>query len=315
MRIQRLLRFDEDLPNAVRRFIRQSTDQVYARLEKRFASPAPVAPFRAPTRFSLITVNFSTTYYLKLMLLTLCDQDDLTSLGQIIIVDNNSKDGGRVFLHRLAADTPHVHLVKNAFNSTHAYGLRKGIKSLASIEEVILKELRTNALLVCDTDIVFRNPQTLATLADILATNDTVFAGELRRNLYAYPEAQASFFAIRRDCYARPDVAPIVDHGAPAYFLQRSLWQAKLKIACFPSNHGGYILHRGRSGVAAAREFYRWNAYSTVENDNPHFMGVKSGEAIWSEIEKRHKKLLQPRNERSLLNHLTEGLSRMHILT
>ena len=57
----------------------------------------------------------------------------------------------------------------------------------------------------------------------MLAEADTPFAGELRHNLYPYPEAQASFFAVRRDCYARSDIDPIVHHGAPAYFMQRSI--------------------------------------------------------------------------------------------
>ena len=137
-----------------------------------------------------------------------------------------------------------------------------------------------------------------------MAEGETAFAGELRHGLYPYPEAQASFFAIRRDCYARPDIEPIVHHGAPAYFMQRSLWKAGLKLADFPSNHGGYILHRGRSGVSAAHHYHRFSAYSTASDRYPHFMGVEGGQAIWTSIEKRFEHLLKPQNEQVMLQFL-----------
>ena len=101
--------------------------------------------------------------------------------------------------------------------------------------------MKSNLLLFCDTDIIFRNTETLTDLATSLVAKNTAFAGELRYNLYPYPEAQASFFGLRRDCYARPDVVPFVHHGAPGYWMQRSLWRAGLHLADFPSNNGNYI--------------------------------------------------------------------------
>ena len=303
-RFDRLLRPDRDLPNAARRAMGQFLDQVLARSLKRVQKPSPAVPFQAPARFSLVTVNFSTTYYLKLMLLTLCEQDDLSNLSRIIIVDNNSRDGGVEFLEKLAASIPRIHLLRNRFNCTHANGLRKGIRQIEHIERDLPEESRSNVILVCDTDIVFRNPDTLKELASCFSDGETVFAGELRHGLFPYPEAQASFFAVRRDCYARPDVEPIVHHGSPAYFMQRSLWQVNLKLFDFPSNHGGYILHRGRSGVAASKRYHAWGPYATTDNDDPHYMGVEGGEYIWNEIEDRFRDLLQPVREEALLDHL-----------
>lgn len=311
MRFTRLLKPDKDIVNAARRALYQRIDQIYAPLKKQLLPPCKIANFQGPTRFSLLTVNFSTTYYLKLMLLTLCEQKNLAALRRVVIVDNNSKDGGGDFLEQLASRTRHIHLYKNKFNCTHASGLRKGIDYIDKIEQHSDQQQCSNALLICDTDIIFLNPQTLNDIGSVLAKGNTAFAGELRQGLYPYPEAQASFFAMRRDCYARPDVTPIVHHGAPAYFMQRSLWKAGLKLAHFPSNHGGYILHRGRSGVLAASTYHRFSSFGTVENNVPHFMGIKDGKKIWANIEERYKHLLQTSDEQALLLHLSEHLGRL----
>jgi len=50
----------------------------------------------------LITVNYSTTRYLKLMLLTLTEQSSFQLLTNIVLIDNNSRDGGQRFLRKIA---------------------------------------------------------------------------------------------------------------------------------------------------------------------------------------------------------------------
>jgi Glycosyl transferase family 2 len=269
---------------------------------------AAPAPFDGTVRFGLITVNFSTTTYLKLMLLTLVEQRELSRISRIVLVDNDSRDGGKRFCRRLASACPKVHTVKNRFWVNHARGLRSGVAALARVEEGTPAAARSNVLLVCDTDIIFRNADTLRDLAHTLEASGAAFCGELRHGLYEYPEAQASFFALRRDAYQRPDVAPFVHHGAPAYWTQRSLWKARLPVTDFPSNRDGYILHRGRSGVAATREYRRHDAYATARNHQPHFMGVADGEAIWAAAEARHADMLIPERESALIGFLSSRL-------
>jgi hypothetical protein len=126
MRLQRLLHPDRDLFNAIRRALHQRLDEAWAICSKKIRPPRSVPPFQGPARFSLVTVNFSTTYYLKLMLLTLCEQENLEQLSRIIIVDNDSRDGGIDFLERLASENERIYLIKNKFNCTHAHGTRVG---------------------------------------------------------------------------------------------------------------------------------------------------------------------------------------------
>ncbi len=308
MSLRRLFKFTLNLFNTFRRHIEQRIDQTLALSWRKLGGNKALEDFDGDPRFALITVNFSTTYYLKLMLLTLCEQNDLQKIYRIIIVDNSARDGGSPFMQQLAASVENIHLVKNHFIRTHARGLRKGIAFLDKYELSEEHHMKSNLLLVCDTDIIFRKKETLTDIATAFCSKDIAFVGELRYGLYPYPEAQASFFALRRDCYARSDVAPFVHHGAPAYWMQRSLWRAGLQVEDFPSNHGHYILHRGRSGVAAARQYHPFSAISTASNQEPHYMGVPDGEKIWKKTEDYFSVLLREEEEDRLIEYLTEKL-------
>ncbi len=131
------------------------------------------------------------------------------------------------------------------------------------------------------------------------------------RRIAPYPEAQASFFVVRRDVHARRDVRPWVYHGDPAHWMQQSIWEAGLTVVDFPSNHGGHILHRGRAGVAAAAEFSPRHSYAKVDRRAPHFMGVPGGAEAWAAIEGRHERLLRVENEPELVDRLAAELERL----
>src|SRR5262249_37178882 len=88
--------------NRLRRQLEQRVDQAWALGRSTPDRTASVPPFDGDPRFALLTVNFSTTRYLKLMLLTLTDQDALSRVQRIIVVDNRSRDGGLPFLRALA---------------------------------------------------------------------------------------------------------------------------------------------------------------------------------------------------------------------
>ena len=308
-RLWRLARNDGDRLGRLRRYAEMRLDQSWTLVRWKLGPRPSVVPYDGVPRFGLLTVNFSTTRYLKLMLLTLCDQLELSKVYRLIIVDNDSRDGGVPFLQALDARVECLHLVRCRIFPNHGRGLRQSVAFLDRVEEACPTKERANLLLCCDTDIIFRNPHTLSDVASTITSQEAAFAGELRLGAFPWPEAQASFFALRRDCYARPDVVPFVNHGAPAYWMQRSLWRAGLHLADFPSNRGGYILHRGRTAVAAARRFRRLSARATTPNFAPHYMGVPGGEEIWKRMEQRHGEWLEPAREAELVDHLSERLS------
>ena len=200
-----------DGPNRLRRYVEQRVDQAGALAWSRLEHARPVAPFDGDPRFALLTVNFSTTRYLKLMLLTLAEQRALAHVHRIIIVDNGSRDGGVPFLRALAWRVDRVHVTEHRRFVNHARGMRAGVPTLDRAEAEDPMVTRSNLLLFCDPDVIFVNPTTILDLGAAVVEHDAVFAGELRRQPPDL-DAQASFFVVRRDTYARPDIAPLVNH-------------------------------------------------------------------------------------------------------
>jgi hypothetical protein len=299
---------EPDGANKLRRRVEQRLDQAWTMTRWKIERATPVAPFDGDPRFALLTVNFSTTHYLKLMLLTLTDQDALSRVQQIVIVDNGSRDGGIPFLRALAQRVDRVRLAEHRHFLNHARGMRSCVRVLDRVEAGEPVVPPSNLLLFCDPDVVFLNPATLRELSDAVVEDDAAFAGELRRPPPDL-DVQASFFVVRRDVYERRDVVPFVNHGSPALWMQRSIWEAGLPVVDFPSNHGGYILHRGRSAVTAAHDFFPRHSYATADAREPHFMGVQDGSQVWARIEAHYSELLRPEAETRLLELLAEGLA------
>lgn len=285
----------------VRRRIEQTADQAAALAHRRLIGTTPVAAFDGEPRFALVTVNYSTTRWLKLMLLTLSEQDGLDMVSDIVVVDNASRDGAGSLRSALAGRSPRWHWVENRRFLSHARGMRMGLRALDAMGS------RANVVLAVDTDVVFLRPETLQTL-DAIFRDGAVLAGEMRDWIYAVPEAQASFVAFRRDVYARRDIAPWVNHGAPSYWMQKSIRKHGLPVVDFPSYRDGYALHRGRSGVMAAGRYRRGSSYASVTNSDPHFMGVPGGEAAWQATEQRWRHLLEPGTEEALAEVLVRRL-------
>jgi len=283
-----------------------AVDRPTARASK-WLSPPDKVDFDGRTHFALVSVNFSTTRYLKLMLLTLCEQDDLTSLNRVVIVDNGSRDGGREFVDRLGVAISHLVVVRRRWRLHHGPAMRHGVRALdrADRDDVV----RSNVLLFCDADVVFRSPDALSRLATEF-DQGAALAGEPRRTIDAGgPDIQASFFAVRRDVYARRDVRPLVHGGAPARAMQSSVARAGLEIGEFRGNRDGMILHRGRTGVAAAAEHHPRHAYASVQRNRAHFMGVRHGQEIWTAVEERYGDLLHVESEAALVRYLAERLN------
>lgn len=277
-------------------------DRVIATLRKRLGPTPRAIAWDGDPRFALVTVNFSTTHYLKLLLLTLTEQEHLGLLHRIVVVDNGSRDGGAELLDRLAARIPRFHVVHRRHWLGHGPGMRAGVRALDRIDRDDPRP--ADLLLFCDTDVVFRSPETLTVLAGTVLQNDAALLGEVRVGVNPQPDVQASFFVVRRDVHARRDVAPAIHDGAPAYRMQRSIGDAGFSVVDVPTNHGGLTLHRGRAGVEAAGRYRPGHHYAGVRTNLPHFMGVPDGVRIWAEIEERWSDLLRPSAEDEFIDLL-----------
>ena len=296
-----LARFRRQLVNghvldAVRRHTAMRVDQAWVLAwhhMDRVARRPPPEPFDGTVRIGLITVNFRSTRFLKLLLLTLGEQSAVDLVRRVVIVDNGSNERDVAFLRQLTNRVPGVELVERRHLLDHARGLRAGVRWLTIVDREDDTRESCNVLLLCDTDVVFRSPDALRELASTIVDDDAALAGEWRGRADD-PDIQASFLAVRRDAYDRPDVVPPVHHGSPTRWMQRSIAAAgDLRVADFASNHGGHILHRGRTAVG----------------EPPHFMGVPDGRLTWAQIESRFAPMLAPEAEQALLDHLADRLT------
>lgn len=235
------------------------------------------------------------------MLLTLTGQDALDRVTDIVIVDNDSRDGAAALRQALHGRVPRIHWVSNRHFLTHARGIRLGLSALHRLGS------QANVVLAVDTDVIFLRPDAIRALLARFE-DGAALAGEMRHGLYEVPEAQASFVAFRRDVYARRDIMPWVNHGAPSYWMQKSIRRAKLPVADFRSNQDGYALHRGRAGVMAASRFRPRSSYASISNHDPHFMGVPGGESTWQAVENAWGPWLEPGAESALADRLAGQL-------
>lgn len=297
---------DIDL-RTVRRRSSMVLDELAARAWQRVRPPRASPSFDGDPRLALITVNFSTTRYLKLMLLTLSEQEHLGLLHRIVIVDNASLDGGAELADRLAARVPRLHVVHRRHWLGHGPGLRAGVRELAAAEAH--EDRPANAVVFCDTDVVFRSPSVLTTVAAALIEHRPAVMGEVRTGVHPTPDIQASFVVVRRDVLGRRDIAPPVHHGAPTYPLQRSVAAAGLPVVDLPTYRRGLLVHRGRAGVAAATRYRPRHQHAGLANAHAHYMGVPDGAQMWAEVEERHAPLLGSEAEDELIDLLAERLA------
>lgn len=285
----------------LRRRLEQLGDQAAA-LGHRAVFGAPAVPaFDGEPRLAIVTVNYSTTRWLKLMLLTLSGQRALERVTDLVVVDNDSRDGAQALRAALQGQLPGLRWVQNRRFLSHARGMRLGLRALDRSGS------RANVVLAVDTDVVFLRENALEALCERFRQG-AVLAGQMRDWVYDVPEAQASFVAFRRDVYARRDIAPWVNHGAPSYWMQRSIRRAGLAVADFPSYRDGYALHRGRAGVKAASRYRPGSSYASVADHDPHFMGVPGGAETWQATEDAWQPLLEAGAEPAFVARLVERL-------
>jgi hypothetical protein len=297
---------------AVRRRADSYVDRAWVRTAGRIGASPAIEPFDGDVRFGLVTVNASTTHYLKLMLCTLAEQSNLGLVHRIVVVDNRSRDGGVGFVRALAAAADDVHLVENRTFLNHARGIRAGLRELERCERDVPVGERANVLLFVDSDVIFRSPTALTDLAATIVGFDAALVGEVRKSKDGlHPNIQASFLALRRDVAERPDIDPWISSGGPTFDLQWSVVRAGLAVIDFPSNAGGHILHRGRSASEAASRYSPLRSYGTTPFEAAHFMGVPDGARIWAEVEARHASLLTGEAEPELVASLARSFARL----
>jgi hypothetical protein len=281
--------------DAARRRAAMATDATVVRATRRLRRRDGTTA--RPGSLAVVTVNFSTSRWLKMMLLTLAEQDGLARVTRLVIVDNASRDGGIDFLRELAAHAPRVDLLERRRWLHHGPALRAGLRRLDELADA------SEAALIIDPDVLLLDPTTLDVVGQQIERGAHL-VGERRHRGGRGPNIQASFLAVRRDAIRRRDVSPPLHDGAPTQEMQRDIENAGLAVADVPFHSGGLILHRGRSAVAAAAQYRPRHAYASARRRSPHYMGMPGGAATWADRESSYHALLDPAAEHDLVHYL-----------
>jgi len=293
--------------NRVRRRTEQAVDQALILVSQRVVPKPATTPFDGAARVSVVTVSFNTLRLTKLMLLTLADCWLHAQPRKLVVVDNGSTDGSREFLRRLSVSSPILHVIENRGQSSHAHGLRCGIRHIESIEREISVTQRTNVFLIVDSDVIFLSSDLFPRIIEVLIRQDAALVGQLQYDV-GEPYAHPCCMLLRRDCYGDKRVLPFVNHGAPALWLQRSMRKAGMKIVDFPVLEESFIVHRGRGTIDAIPSHARFHSCATAPYHGAHYHGNANGEQLWYATESRFDALLKPACEEDAIRFINSRL-------
>lgn len=237
-----------------------------------------------PSGVVVVSANYNTKALISLLLWSLHRflGDELCS---VVVVDNGSSDGSTELL-QAAADADICKLITNPSNRHHGPALSQTISSLAK------SQLAQNGarpwiwLLDSDCAIVRTDVATSAMAAAMKAK--AALVGESYWNRWN-ARYQFSGFSLLLDPARiwRPHIGAIPDGGDPIGAFEQSCRENGISCVSFPFTKDGYLIHRGRSTLAAVREraetsnpHYEW-AQSHYE---PHFQEVPTAQARYVEL-------------------------------
>jgi glycosyltransferase involved in cell wall biosynthesis len=235
-----------------------------------------------PGLVTVITVSYNTRELTALLLWSLRRILAWEPL-EVVVVDNGSRDGSAELLTRVSA-AGGCRLIANAGNAMHGPALSQAISFLAASGPGLPRWIW-----VLDSDIVVSRPDALSKAAERAEEAGAAIAGESWWDSEHETDRFLAYSLLIDPARVwREDIEPFADGGDPAFDLLQSAQAAGETLTEFPFVRGGYVIHRGRSSLAAvwesdesAHPSYDW----ARNHHEPHF-GLVAGAAA------RHDELL-----------------------
>ena len=245
--------------------------------------PLPTS-VESPSGVVVASVNYNTKNLIALLLWSLHRflGDELRS---IVVVDNGSSDGS-VELLRAAADAGLCELIINQENRHHGPALSQAISYLACSQQSSTDTRPWLWLLDSDCVIAREDAATNAVVAAVKANAALVGEAYWNRWNEIY---QFSGFSLLLDPAAvwREEIGAIPDGGDPIGEFEKSCHEQGISPLSFPFTKDGYLIHRGRSTLAAVHRrgeatnpLYEW----AQTHHEPHFQEVPIAQARYSEL-------------------------------
>lgn len=182
-------------------------------------------------------------------------------LRSVVVVDNGSADGS-VELLRAAAEAGLCELILNPHNRHHGPALSQAISHLAQAQQT-----QTGPqpwLWLLDSDCVVARSDAASAAIAVATEQNAALVGEAFWNRWNNRNQFAGFSLLLDPAQVwRAVVGGIPDGGDPIGEFEQACVADGVPRVSFPFTREGYLIHRGRSTLAAVRE--------RAEVENPHY--------------------------------------------
>jgi hypothetical protein len=230
------------------------------------------------------SVNYNTKHLIALLLWSLHRflGDELHSF---VVVDNGSSDGS-VELLQAAADAGLCELIVNQRNRQHGPALSQAVSHIAHAQESSNGPLPWVWLLDSDC-VIARGDAATGAIAAANAAN-AALVGEAFWNRWNAADTFAGFSLLFDPGQVwQKGVGPIPDGGDPIGEFEKACRANGVSALSFPFSTDGYLIHLGRSTLAAVRQreetanpLYEW----ALDHYEPHFQEVPSAQARYAAL-------------------------------
>lgn len=245
----------------------------------------PISTTTEPPRGVIVaTVNYNTKEHIAHLLWSLYRflGDELRS---IVVVDNGSTDGSLELLQAMAT-VDLCELIVNQQNAHHGPALSQAISYIAGSYQPQTGPRPWLWLLDSDCMIAHENAAQHAIRAAHAANASLI--GEAYWNRWNAVEQFAGYSLLLDPAHVwRAEVGSIPDGGDPIGDFEKACRANGLSTLSFPFVKEGYLIHVGRSTLAAVHErhetanpLYEW----AKEHHEPHFQELPHAQARYAEL-------------------------------
>lgn len=237
-----------------------------------------------PSGVVVASVSYNTKPLIALLLWSLRKflGDELRS---VVVVDNGSSDGS-VELLRAAADAGLCELLLNRQNRHHGPALSQAISHIAHAQHSLTSPRSWIWLL--DSDAVVARADAATHAIDAANAANAALVGEGFWNRWNAADTFAGFSLLFDPAPVwQKEVGVIPDGGDPIGEFEKACRANGLSALSFPFSRDGYLIHLGRSTLAAVRQrnetsnpLYEW----AQSHYQPHFQEMPSAQARYAAL-------------------------------
>lgn len=247
--------------------------------------PSPPTP-EPPSGVVVASVNYNTKPMIARLLWSLYRflGDELRS---VVVVDNGSADGSLDLL-QAAAEAGLCELILNQQNRHHGPGLSQAVSHLAQAQQSQPQTGPRPWLWLLDSDCVVARGDAATAAIAVATEQNAALVGEAYWNQWNNRNQFAGFSLLLDPALVwRTAVGVIPDGGDPIGDFEQACVENGVPRCPFPFTQDGYLIHRGRSTLAAVREraevenpLYEW----AQTHHAAHFQEAPDAEARYAEL-------------------------------